>query len=110
MTTIGAGIGNDTHLYRGQRPIAFGAQLDTGRHRMLGGCADELLFAGELPHDGPSGFHRSKDTQILGKHLLFAAKPADPLGEDVKVARKQPKDSENCRRMKEIRASFMPRT
>ena len=93
MAAIGPGIGNDANLYRSQRSVAFGAELDTGSHRMTRGRADELFLAGKLPHDRTPGFQRSEETQILGDHLLLSAEPAaDALGEDVEVTRRQSED------------------
>ena len=88
MAAIGAGIGDHAHLERGQRSVLLGAELDARRHRVARRRADELLVARELPHHRPSGPERGEHAQILGEHLLLAAESAaDPLGEDVQVAR-----------------------
>ena len=60
-------------------------------HRMARGGADELLSASELPHHRTAGLQRGERAQILGDHLLLAAKaPTDALGEDVDVAVEHP--------------------
>ena len=90
MPAIGAGVGDDVNLDRGQRAVALGAELDVRRHRMTGGRADELLLAGELPFDRPAGLQRREHAEVFRDHLLLAAEAAaDPLGEDVDVARAQ---------------------
>ena len=73
VAAIGARVGHDTHLNRGQRAVAFGTELDMRGHRMARGGADELLLAGELPHHRTAGLQRGQRTQIFGDHLLLAA-------------------------------------
>ena len=91
MAAIGAGVGDDVDLDRGQRAVALGAELDPRRHLMARRGADELLLAGELPLHRPAGLQRGEHAQVLGEHFLLAAEAAaDALGEDVQVARAQP--------------------
>src|SRR5438552_4592757 len=65
MTAIGTRIGYDADLNGGQCPVAPGAKLDAGGHRMARRGGDELLLASELPHYGPPGLQRGEDTEIL---------------------------------------------
>ena len=90
MAAVGAGVGDDVDLDRGQRAVALGAELHPRRHLVARGGADELLLAGELPLHRPAGLERGEHAEILGEHLLLAAEAAaDALGEDVQVARAQ---------------------
>ena len=90
MAAIGAGVGDDVNLDRGQRSVALGAELHPRGHLMARRRADELLLAGELPFHRAAGLERGEHAEILGDHLLLAAEAAaDALGEDVKVARAQ---------------------
>ena len=87
MAAIGAGIGDDTDLDGGQRPIALGAELDLGRHLVARSGAGELLLAGVLPHHRAAELDGGQQAEVLGDHFLLAAEAAaDPLGEDVQVA------------------------
>ena len=93
MAAIGAGIRNDPDLDRDQRPVTARAELYFGCHRVPRRGADELLLAGELPLDRTPGLQCRQDAEILGQHLLLAAKPAaDPLGKDVHVAHAEAED------------------
>src|SRR3982074_1316609 len=93
MAAIAAGIGDNMNIDRGQRPVAFGAELYPRRHLMARRRADELLLAGELPLHRPAGLERSEQAEILGDHLLLAAKsPADALGEHMQIAGAQTED------------------
>ena len=78
---------------RGQRSVAFGAELHPRRHLVASGGADELLLAGEFPFHRPAGLHGGEQAEILGNHFLLAAEAAaDALGEDMQVARAQAED------------------
>src|SRR5271165_1594886 len=60
---------------------------------MARGCADELFLARELPFDRPADLEDRQDAEILGYHLLLAAEAAaHPLGENVELARVEPKN------------------
>ena len=65
VAAIGAGVGHDADLDRGQRAVAFGAELHMRGHRVARGGADELLLAGELPFHRPAGLQRGEDAQDL---------------------------------------------
>src|ERR1700686_474929 len=92
MAAISAGVPDEMHLNRGERAVAARAKPDPCRHLVPGRRADELLLARELPSHRPPGLQRSKDAEVLRKHLLLAAEPAPhSLGEHVNVAHAQPK-------------------
>ena len=60
---------------------------------MARGGADELLLPGELPHHRPPGLQQAEQAKILAQHLLLAAKAAaDPLGENMEIARAKLED------------------
>ena len=91
MAAIGAGVGHDADLERGQRPILLGAELHMRGHRVARGGADELLLARELPHHRAADLQRGERAEILGDHLLLAAEAAaDALGEHMDLAVVQP--------------------
>ena len=86
MAAIGAGIGHDADLKRGESAVLLGAELHMGGHRMPRGSADELLRPRELPHHRTAGLQRGEHAKILRNHLLLAAEAAaDPLGEHMDV-------------------------
>src|SRR4030088_213477 len=93
MAAIAAGIGDNMNIDRGQRPVAFGAELYPRRHLMARRRADELFFAGELPLHRPAGLERSEHAEVFGDHLLLAAEhAAAALGADMQVTRPQRED------------------
>ncbi len=90
MSPVGASIGDDADLDRGQRPIPLGTELHPRGHLVARRRADELLLARELPFHRAADLQRRQHAEIFRDHLLLAAEPtADTLGEDVNVARKQ---------------------
>src|SRR5258708_4817134 len=93
MAAVATGIRDDLYLNRYERPVGFCPQLHMSRHLMARGCADKLFLARELPFDRPADLEDRQDAEILGYHLLLAAEAAaHPLGENVELARVEPKD------------------
>ena len=91
MAAIGAGVGDDVHLDRGQRAVALGAELHPRRHLVARRRRGELFLARVFPLHRPAGGQRGEHAQVLGDHLLLAAEAAaDAFGEDVQVAIGQP--------------------
>ena len=66
MAAIAAGIGNDVHLNRRERPVGFCAQFHMSRHLVARACADELFLAREFPFDRPADLEERQDAEILG--------------------------------------------
>ncbi len=93
MIAVGAGVGDDAILDRGDRAVFFRADLHLRLHRVLGRRADELLLAGELPHHRTPRFERREQRQILAHHVLLAAEAAaDAFAEDVHVGEIESED------------------
>src|SRR6266478_6219228 len=93
MAAVAAGIPDDLYLNRRERFVFFCPELYMSRHLMARRCADELFLARELPFDRPADLEDRQDAEILGYHLLLAAEAAaHPLGENVELARAEPKD------------------
>src|SRR5262245_28093748 len=93
MASICAGVGDDPNLDGGERTVVACAEPNLRSHLMARGGADELFFAREFTLHRPTSLQCCQHAEILGQHLLLAAKPAaDPLCEDVHVPRAQTKD------------------
>ena len=87
VIAIGAGVGHDAHVHRGQGAVLARADPDMGGHLMPGRGADELVLARPFPLHGTTDLHRGEQDEVFRDHLLLAAEAAaDALGEDVEVA------------------------
>src|SRR5215469_246099 len=93
MATIGAGVGDDPDLDRGEATVATGAEPHLGSHLVACGGANKLFLTREFPFHRPRSPQRGEHAKILCKHFLLAAEPtSDPFGEHVHVPRAQTKD------------------
>jgi len=93
VAAISAGVGDDPDLHCGKSTVTACSEPYLSGHLVARRRTDELLFAREFPFHRPPGPQRGEHAEILGQHLLLAAKAAaDPLGENVHVARTQTKD------------------
>ncbi|MGY4503057.1 hypothetical protein ACVWYH_007014 [Bradyrhizobium sp. GM24.11] len=82
VIAIGAGVGKHVELQRGEPAVSVGAGLDVDPHRMPRRGRGELLLAGELELDRPTGLQRGQRQNVLNEHLLLPAKTAaDALAE-----------------------------
>ena len=87
VIAVGAGVGHDAHVHRGQRAVLACADPDMGGHLMPGRGADELVLARPFPLHGTTDLHRGEQDEVFRDHLLLAAEAAaDALGEDVEIA------------------------
>jgi hypothetical protein len=93
VVAVCAGVGRDIQRQPGQRPVAGCAERHRDRHRVPGGRRRELLLAGQLELDRPSGAQHCQRDDVLGQHLLLAAEAApDPLRDDPHLVLGQAED------------------
>lgn len=91
VVAVGAGVGDDAHLDRGQSAVGAGAGLDADGEGVACGRSVELLRACVLQLHRLPQFQRRQRDDVLRQHLLLAAKAAAHApGDDAHLVLGQP--------------------